>query len=468
MYFGSQYNGVTSAITQFLGVIALVQAGISGVTIAALYKPLAEGNTYQISVIVKSTESFLRRVALFFIGAVMISACVYPFLVIEEFDWFFTASLFVIMSLSTYAFYFIGYAYQQLPNADQQMRIMHIINTVKTITYTAMSALLIFLGFGIHAVKLSTSVVYILAALFTVRYIKRKYKLEKNVKKDYSTIKQRWDNFSLHIASFISANSAIVWISVFMNVYAVSVYTVYNLVTSGVIYTFRSITNGINAAFGNMLAKDEQDLLRKNFNIYEQVVFALVTFLFGVTAVMILPFVSVYTAEVTDVNYIEPIFAYIIIGAAFFSCIRVPYEGLVTAAGHFRQMRNPAFIEAIINTIVSIALIFKLGIVGVAIGTLAAYTYRTLLYTVYMSRNIIKRSFLLFIKRLIMSLVCILVIIAVSTLIPLSEANDFFTWAFNAIIISLVAVLTVLFAEVVFYRNDLIGLTKLLKTAIKK
>ena len=39
--FGSQYNGVIGSITQFLNVIALFQSGIGGVTIAALYKPLA-------------------------------------------------------------------------------------------------------------------------------------------------------------------------------------------------------------------------------------------------------------------------------------------------------------------------------------------------------------------------------------------------------------------------------------------
>ena len=115
--FGSQYNGVTSAISQFLRVISLFQAGIGGVTIAALYRPLVENNTVQISVIIKTTESFLRRVVLIFFGFSLVLACLYPFLVSSAFDWFFTASLVMIMSISTFAQYFFGQTYQFLLKA---------------------------------------------------------------------------------------------------------------------------------------------------------------------------------------------------------------------------------------------------------------------------------------------------------------------------------------------------------------
>ena len=40
--FGSAYNGITQSITQFISYIELMKAGIGGVTVAAIYKPLAE------------------------------------------------------------------------------------------------------------------------------------------------------------------------------------------------------------------------------------------------------------------------------------------------------------------------------------------------------------------------------------------------------------------------------------------
>ena len=43
--FGSGVNGLVSSITQFLGYIALIEAGIGGVTRASLYSPLAKNDT---------------------------------------------------------------------------------------------------------------------------------------------------------------------------------------------------------------------------------------------------------------------------------------------------------------------------------------------------------------------------------------------------------------------------------------
>jgi len=466
MSFGSKYFGVTSAITQFLGAITLFQAGISGVTIAALYKPLAEGDTRKISVITKSTDFFLRRITLLFTGSVLAIACVYPFLVIDEFSWIFTASLVVVMSISTYAQFFIAQAYQSVLQADQQLHIFHGINIIKVVANTALAALLISMGRGIHAVRLGASVVYVLAALFTIYYVKKKYKIIPDVEKDYSTIKQRWDNFWQYLAGFISLNSGVIIISVFSNVYAVSVYSVYYLVVAGVTTTLHSCTRGIDAAFGNMLAKDEETLLKSNFRIYEQVVFILATLLFSITAVMIIPFVEVYTAEVTDTNYIEPLFAYIFICGAFFSCIRTPYVGVVNAAGHFRQMRNPALHEAAINIAISITLVHWFGIVGVAVGTLAAYLYRTLRYAVYLSKKIIKRSLFLFAKRLILSLVCILMVVAISSFIPHFENTGFILWALNAVIVAVVAIVLIIATELIFYKSDLAQLTKIVRNSV--
>ena len=65
--FGSDYNGITNSISQFLSCVTLLRAGIGGVTKAALYKPLADGDTIQISRVIKATEKFLHKVALIFL-----------------------------------------------------------------------------------------------------------------------------------------------------------------------------------------------------------------------------------------------------------------------------------------------------------------------------------------------------------------------------------------------------------------
>ena len=59
--FGSSYNGITSSITQFLNCVILLRAGVGGVTRAALYKPLADGDNNQIHE--KSIRNFQYSIA---------------------------------------------------------------------------------------------------------------------------------------------------------------------------------------------------------------------------------------------------------------------------------------------------------------------------------------------------------------------------------------------------------------------
>lgn len=45
--FGSDTNGLIDSVSQFIGYITLLEAGVGGVTHAALYKPLLD-NVYMI------------------------------------------------------------------------------------------------------------------------------------------------------------------------------------------------------------------------------------------------------------------------------------------------------------------------------------------------------------------------------------------------------------------------------------
>ena len=44
-YYGSEINGLISSLTQFFSYFMLVEAGLAGASIYALYKPLANRDT---------------------------------------------------------------------------------------------------------------------------------------------------------------------------------------------------------------------------------------------------------------------------------------------------------------------------------------------------------------------------------------------------------------------------------------
>ena len=59
--FGSDVNGLVNSITQFLGVITLLDLGVGAVVQSALYKPLADNNTNMISKIYVNFSEDLRK-----------------------------------------------------------------------------------------------------------------------------------------------------------------------------------------------------------------------------------------------------------------------------------------------------------------------------------------------------------------------------------------------------------------------
>lgn len=107
--FGSDVNGLVSSIAQFLAYISLLEAGFGPVVKAALYKPIANKDKKQIENILKASEKFFRVIALIFVIYLIILAFVYPTIVNTKFSFFYTMSLVVIISISTFAEYFFRY-----------------------------------------------------------------------------------------------------------------------------------------------------------------------------------------------------------------------------------------------------------------------------------------------------------------------------------------------------------------------
>lgn len=454
--FGSSYNGITQSITQFLSFVTLLRAGVGAVTKAALYRPLAENDGKQVSRIIRATEIFMRRIALIFAAGLVVFACVYPLLVTEEFSWLFSFSLVLIIGISTFAQYYFGITYQMLLEADQSQYIITVISTATTIMNVIMAVVLIRQGAGIHVVKLGSSVVFALNPILINVVVRRKYKIDHTVEADNSALKQRWDAFAQQLAMLVRDNSAIMILTIVSNTLEISVYTVYFMVIKAMNSMIRAFTNGVGAAFGNMLAKGQTDAMKKNLRLYEFLVYSLTTILYSSVCVLITPFVTVYTSGITDVNYNRPLFGYILSIAYVFFCLRIPYQNIVEVAGHFKQTKKGAYLEAAINVGVSVVFGWKFGIIGVAIGTLVAMIFRTFQYAFYVAKNLVKRSHWEFLIRLMVLIFNMGLIIIICKILPLRNAISYISWAINGVIVFIIACTVTIGSSLLFYKHEFV------------
>lgn len=454
--YGSSVNGLVNSITSFIGYISILQLGVGSVVKASLYKPLAKRDQAALNTIVKTTLGFFRKIGIVTIIYIGILTFVFPAFLATEFDFLYTAILVAIIGIGTIFTYLYGITYQMLLEADQRSYIFSAVQIITVILNTIAVVILVRVGASIHLVKAASAVFYVIRPMAIAAYVRKKYKLDLKVPSDPAVISQRWDGFAQGLAYYIHSKTDIFVLTIFSSMVNVSIYSIYALVTTGLNSLTTSIDKAVRSAFGNILASEESEHLKKTFDAYNTCFHMLSTVMFATASVTVFNFISVYVGNVSDAEYIQPMFGILIITAEYLYCLRMPYNSIIFAAGKFKETKNSAFIEAGINIIISCILVYSLGLIGVAIGTLIAMVYRTVSFAVYLHNNILKLPYIQQIKRYsITSLTYILCVIGLSNI--KMQINGYFSWGIYAAIICVLSSVVVLMINVIFDGKHTIG-----------
>ncbi len=465
--FGSEVNGIVSSIASFLGIIALMESGFGSVAKTAFYKPLAISDRQRISSIYNATESFFRKIALIFLGYCVILSLIFPLIKENSFDYLFTMTLVLILGIQSFMQYYFGISYTLLFNADQCGYVSGFLQTVTIIANAVLTVILLKLGAGVRLVKIVSAAVFITKPIAMNIYGRKKYQIDRKIPKDQKSLSQKWDNFGQSIALYIHTKTDSVLITLFLNFSEVSVYSVYSLVTTSLSAIITAISSGFVSGLGNIYAKNEKETFNKIFSLYEFVNTTISFLFYSIAFVLIIPFVRIYTANITDVDYIRPLFGGIIILSELIYCLRLPYYYMITNARHYKQIKNGAFVEAGLNIGLSLILIKFLGITGLAIGTCIAMLFRTVQIALYCSKNIINRSPLIIIKRVLINSFASVFLIGLSKFVSFDVTNfiDLFIYA---VIIGIIAVMIFVFVNFIFFRSDFKVLFSKIKNIIRK
>ena len=321
--------------------------------------------------------------------------------------------------------------------------------------------ILISFNCNLIVVKLGSSIVFILKPIIMWLYVKKHFRLLKNVDTSENTLKQKWTALGQHIAYFLHSNTDVAVLTVFADLGLVAIYSVYYMVTNSIQIIASSFSSGMESVFGDMLSKREDEQLQRTFGYYETLISWVSVVLFSVTAVLIIPFVKLYTAGITDANYIQPYLAMLLILSSMIYCFRMPYHSMTIASGHFKQTRFAAYGEAVLNIVLSIILVIKIKLTGVAIATLVAVSFRFIYYVVYLSKNIICRPIKLFAKRTFVNFACVCVIYIIGNfIISYYKISSYIRWVIAGIIVFAVAAVISTLLYIVFYKSEMKSILK--------
>ena len=466
--YGSEINGLVTSINQFITYFNLVEAGLAGAAVYALYKPLAEQNYPKINAIVSAAKKFYLKAGYIFLGLIFAMALIYPIFVktglLSSFE---VRLLVLVLGANGVIEFFTLSKYRVLLTASQKTYIISLSSIIYVILNTIIIVILANLGVNIVIVKAVAILAILIRSIILMTYVKRKYKyISYKEEPDYQSMDKRWSALFLQVLTAIQNGAPVVISTIFTSLKTVSVYSIYNMVMHGINGVLSIFTSGLSASFGDVIARKEMVTLQKSYREFEFAYYTLITVIYSVSMVMILPFVRIYTEGVTDTNYMLPEIAFLIVLNGLLYNIKTPQGMLVISAGLYKETRVRTLIQALIIVILGIILAPIFGLTGILIASCLSNIYRDIDLIFYIPKHVTKIPAKETIKRVcIMLLNTILIVVPCVILININASN-YLQWAFYAVGVTLYAIIIVLINAILFDRVQLSSVLKRIKMMI--
>lgn len=467
--YGSSWNGVIASITRFLSLFLILEAGINGATRVALYKSFAENDINKTSGIIKANDIYYRKISIILIAYVCAFAYIVPTLSNSDKPNLAISCMVLIIGLGNFAENCWGMNSKILLMASQSRYIINIVQSIITIANVIALAIIVHSGGSIFVAKIGNSIFYTILPITLFLISRRLFKINKDAKPDNSALKGRWDVLANSISNIIHENVDIIVLTIVCTSEEVSVYSLYYLVAGGLTKVFQVVINGVEAGFGNMWVRNEMGTIKSRLRQFEFIMSTLAVLLFGCMIVLIVPFMSIYTKGVTDVNYQRYALGVFMGVAQVLMSFRYPYVLLVQAAGHYKQVKLGAYIEAGLNILLTLLLVQRYGILGAILGTIVANGFRTIQYGWYVSKKMIQRPIRTTVYRLLWASTVMTLTIVLSTFaIQGIVVTGWLMWVIISLITFVIHVVVILIASCVFYKSDLIDTITIVKRMISR
>lgn len=467
--YGSEINGLVSSIQQFISYFTLVEAGISGAAVFSLYLPLAENNHKKINAIVSAARKFYFQAGYIFVALVGILAVLYPlFVTTEALSPVFVGLLVLALGGKGFLDFFTLSKYRVLLTADQRTYVISIASSIYIILNTLIIVVLSYFKVNVVLVYALAIIAMYARSLILQIYVKRHYKfIDYHETPDKSALNKRWYALYLQILGTVQNGAPTVIATIFTSLKTVSVYAIYNMVLNGINSVLNIFVSGLSASFGDVIARGETKTLQKSYSEFSFAYYSLITVVYTVTSIMIVPFVIIYTSGIHDINYNVPIVGFLFTLNGLLYNMKTPQGMLVISAGLYKETRIQTSIQALIIIVLGSILGYFYGLVGILISSCLSNLYRTIDLMIFIPKNVTHLPIRLTLFRYIRMIICSALIILPFNFITVTTDN-FLIWVLWAIPVFVYACAVVLIMSLIFERPQLKELSKRVKGMLKK
>lgn len=466
--FGSDFNGLSSTANQFIIVLFLLEGGFTVAINISLFKPINNNDIYRINSIMSAASEIFKKIGVltFLVGSVL--AFAYAFYVNSEIQYLVIVITFIMLVISTSFNFYFSIQYNILFQSEQKE---YILNIIRIISIIFTQGLIIFCTYYFKQMLLIRLVVMtgaILNSVLVIMISKRLHpEISFNQEPDYKSIKGTKDIMVQKITNVVYISAPILVISATAGTIIASVYSVYYGIIAIIKSIFSSILGAPRIGLGLILAENDDKKSYNIFNEYENIVFIGAAILISVTAKLIIPFVVLYTENISDAQYRNELMAYILVAIAFFEFIHVPSGNLIIMSGQFKVGRNIQIISFSILAISMIIGYLVFDIYGIMTAILITAVSLCIMEMGYVRLKIFHNKNKDFFKQLLINTFLVLTLIIVERNL-LIETRNWVAWIQLSILLVIFNSILIILVNFVFNRSNVMNIFKRFFNLLKK
>lgn len=454
-YLSVSYLGLNSLFANVLTVLSLMELGVGGSIVFALYKPLAEKDEEKVASLMGLYKKVYNTVGclVLVIGIALTPVLKYIIKLPESID--FIYQIYWLTVLNTGFTYFMSYK-RSLLLADQQSDInsknLIIFRMIRFILLT--TCLIVTKNYIVYLIvdiivtfSSNLHITYVVNKRYKQIFAVKEKRLDKVEKQNI--LKFMYSGIISKIGQTVVNSTDNILISAFISTVLVGVYANYSMITMNLQVMIYLLFNSLTASIGNFAVQKSG---KEAEALFQKVGFA--NFVIGYIITICLycllsPFVAIWVGKEFLLDNITII---VIIINFYISIMQYACENFMGAVGElFYKNRYRSLVEAIINLTVSIILVklTNLGITGVFLGTTACFIFGRIwmdartLYKFWF-KTPFKQYIKIYLERIILTIITAIVVKRITFLYFNFWGITVMTWIIAALLIVVLLMLIVI------------------------
>lgn len=434
--YGSEVNGLLASIRQIYVYLALLEAGVGSASVVALYGPMGRGDKHSVNSILAATNHYYKKIGIIYALCIVVAGILYPFLLDTDIPYYICSLVIILQGAGSVMGYLVYGKYNMLLRVDNRSYVTIRLGMILSVLTDVVRIALVMNGQSIIEVQATYFFFGFLNMGYICWYIKKYYPwIDLSVKPDFEAISQKSSVFVHQISSLVFSHTDVLILTFVCGLKTVSIYTMYAAVY-GILESAITITgNSVQSALGQTFNTDRVKFMKIQA-AFETYYLAFVFSLFTVAGIFILPFMALYTAG-ADMNYVYAWIPVLFTLYQLMSYGRVTSNNIIGFAAEFKSTRWRAWLETVINLVVSLVCVFQFGIYGVLMGTVAAVFYRANDIILFANHRVLKQSAWPTYRRWIVNAVLLTLTILFFRYIPMNT-DTYITLILNALWVSIV------------------------------